>query len=145
MGGIPGYQPTSPLSPWLNLYQKQGGPVDNYHMFVQPELQLRNTLQAQQMGILGNSALVNAVGNRIIGQWEATNAAPAPTGAAATFLNQGAYFNNFRGTGFGATGAAGAGRAAPPPVNTGNTGGYGGGSGSLPIPGGTGGIGRGIL
>ena len=74
LGGVSGYQPASPLSPWLNLYQKQGGPVDNYHMYVQPQLQFRDTLQSQQMGIQGNAAAVNAVGDVITGQSQAANA-----------------------------------------------------------------------
>ena len=35
----------------MNLYQKQGGPVDNYHMYIQPQLQLRGTLQQQDANI----------------------------------------------------------------------------------------------
>ena len=59
------------LSPWLNLYQRQGGPVDNYHMYVQPNLQLQNTLQNQQMGIQRNTATLNAMGDREMTQAEA--------------------------------------------------------------------------
>ena len=32
VGAIPSYGPP-PFSPWLNLYQRQGGPLDPYHTF----------------------------------------------------------------------------------------------------------------
>jgi len=34
------YSPYPAISPWMSLYQKQGGPLDPYHTFVQPQLQL---------------------------------------------------------------------------------------------------------
>ena len=104
VGGIPSSYGGTPLSPWLNLYQKQGGPVDNYHMFVQPDLQLRNTLQSQHLGIQRNAAAVGAVVNSLTTQAEAFNAAAEPTGSGASFLNHGAYFNTYHGTGLGAPG-----------------------------------------
>lgn len=46
-----GYAPSSPtLSPWLNLYQQNKGPLDSYHSFVRPEMELRATI-AQQRAI----------------------------------------------------------------------------------------------
>ncbi len=144
---VGGYQPAPALSPWLNLYQKQGGPVDNYHLYVQPQLQLRDTLQSQQMGIQANSAAVDAVGERNLSQREASFAGPQQTGASATFFNQGSYFNNFRGIGAGTGGTPGTGpglnRPNLPNYNTGNGGGIGGtGGANVPTPN-FGGIGRG--
>ncbi len=136
-----GYQPAPPLSPWLNLYQKQGGPVDNYHMYVQPQLQLQDTLHAQQMGIETNAAAVDAVGERNMSQRDASFAAPQQTGASATFFNHGTYFNTFRGIGAGAGGTPGTAPGLNRP-NFGNTGGFGGGMGG--IGGGMGGIGGGM-
>jgi hypothetical protein len=51
--GVTGsYQPPRPtLSPWLNLYQRNSGPLDNYHSFVRPELQLQGTLRQQNTAI----------------------------------------------------------------------------------------------
>ncbi len=65
-GGVTSPYPI--LSPWLNLEQKQGGPVDNYHMYVQPQLQLQSTLQAQQYNIARNSATVDALGDSVTAQ-----------------------------------------------------------------------------
>ena len=53
------YSPT--LSPWFGLYQKNGGPVDNYHNFVLPQLQLQDTLQRQQAAIQRNDAGLNSL------------------------------------------------------------------------------------
>jgi hypothetical protein len=102
-----GYTTPPPLSPWLNLYQRQGGPVDNYHMYVQPNLQLQDTLQAQQMGIQRNTIGLNAMGNREMTQTEAYMLGPQPTGGVATFLNHGVYFNNHRQGGYGGGGSFG--------------------------------------
>ena len=98
------------LSPWLMLNQRQGGPVDNYHMFVQPTLQLQGTLQGQQMGIQQNAAGLNAMGDREMTQTQANYAAIQPTGLmAAGFLTHHIYFNTNRATGTGTIGPIGAG------------------------------------
>jgi len=103
VGGIPSPYGPPPLSPWLNLYQKQGGPVDNYHMFVQPQVQLRDSLQMQQTGIQRNAAGMAAMGERFQSQIDAASTMPDPTGASTGFLNHTIFFNNFRGVGLGPT------------------------------------------
>ncbi len=135
VGGIPSPYGPPPLSPWLNLYQKQGGPVDNYHMFVQPQLQMNNYLQSQQMGIQRNAAGLNAVGERLQTQREAEYAAPEPTGAPTGFLNHRAYFNNFRGVNVPAAGASFGG--SPAGVSSGAGASFGGATAGL-TPGGAG-------
>jgi hypothetical protein len=112
VGGVP-YPGGPPLSPWLNLYNRAAGPVDNYHMYVQPQLQLRNTLQGQQMNINRNAANIGAVGEEFTSASEAYYAQGAPTGNGAGFMNQGRYFNNggMGGAGvFGMPGTGGYGR-----------------------------------
>jgi hypothetical protein len=126
VGGIPG---GAPLSPWLNLNQRNGGPVDNYHMYVQPAQQLRNTLQMQQYGIQNNAMAVNTVAEQFTSQAAAYGAPAAPTGNGAGFMNQGRFF--FNNSGFGG-GAGGGGVNGMP-----GTGGYGrpGGVGAFGTPG----------
>ena len=112
VGGVP-IPGGPPLSPWLNLYQRNAGPVDNYHMYVQPALQLQNTLQGQQMGINRNAAGVSAASEQFTSQADAYFATSNPTGNGATFMNQGRYFgNNGMGGGgvFGMPGTGGFGR-----------------------------------
>jgi hypothetical protein len=107
LGGNP------PLSPWLNLYNRSPGPVDNYHMYVQPAQQLQNTLQSQQMGINHNAAALNSVSDQFSSQADAYYATASPTGNGAGFMNQSRYFNNngMGGAGvFGMPGTGGLGR-----------------------------------
>ena len=143
VGAVPSPYGPPPFSPWLNLYQKQGGPLDPYHMFVQPNLQLNNALQYQQADIQRNAAALGTVSDRVMSQMEAANASPEPTGMNAGFLNHGIYFNTHRrnGLGAGVPGASGAvpSRGAYSTPGT-NMGGYG----SLPGTnmGGYGGVGR---
>jgi hypothetical protein len=107
VGGIPSYGGESPrLSPWLNLYQRQAGPLDPYHMYVQPEVQLRNTLQVQQAGIQRNKAALNTVAEHVVSTEEAFNAPATPTGVAAGFMTQGMYFNSYSGGGGGYSGSS---------------------------------------
>ena len=109
VGGVP-IPGGPPLSPWLNLYNRSAGPVDNYHMYVQPALQLQNTLQGQQMGINHNTAAVNSVSDQFTSQSDAYYAAATPTGNYAGFMNQGHFFNNNgMGGGAGVTGMPGTG------------------------------------
>ena len=43
------YRPAKPtLSPWLNLYNQNPGPLDNYHQYVRPEMELQNTLRQNE-------------------------------------------------------------------------------------------------
>ncbi len=98
VGGVPG----SKVSPWLNLEQKNGGPLDNYHMFVQPAQQLHNTLNYQQMGIQHNANGLNTVADQYSSATEAYFSPATPTGIGAGFMNYGRYFNN---TGSGAPGS----------------------------------------
>jgi hypothetical protein len=137
LGGIP--TPGGPrLSPWLNLYQRNSGPVDNYHMFVQPAQELRNTLQYQQMGIQRNTTGLSTVSEQFSSTAESYYAPASPTGNGAGFMNYNRFFNN------NSSGAPGAGVFGMP-----GTGGYGrpGGVGAFGTPGlggaaGTGGYSR---
>ena len=94
------------LSPWLYLNQRQGGPIDNYHMYVQPQQQIRSTLQNQQADIQHNGVSADAVIDHLTAQ-QAFNASGAPTGVTAGFLNHGTYFNTNRLQNSGVSGAPG--------------------------------------
>ena len=63
--------------------------MDNYHMFVQPQLQLNDALQTQQYGVQRNAASVAALGERLQSQMQASNAPPEQTGAAPVFITTG--------------------------------------------------------
>jgi hypothetical protein len=91
------------FSPWLNLYQRQAAPVDNYHAYVQPQMQLNNAIQGQQAQIQRNGAATDALADRQTAQ-QAFNATAAPANTAAGFLTQGGYFNTSRSGGSTGTG-----------------------------------------
>jgi hypothetical protein len=136
IGGVP-TQGGSPFSPWLNLYQRKGGPLDNYHMFVQPAQEQQNALQNLQYGVQHNASAVNSVADQFSSQAEAYSAAGSPTGNAAGFMNYGHYFNNTssgnQGSGaFGLPGTGGFGR--PGGVGQFGTPGLGGATAGMGIP-----------
>ncbi len=131
VGGIPSPYGSSPFSPWLNLNQKQGGPLDPYHMFVQPSLQLNNALQVQQAGIQRNAAGLGGVSDRLMTDMEAMRTGPGQTGMGAGFMNHTVYFNTYRRNGQGAGmmgagmtggGMAGGGMAGAATIGAGITG-----------------------
>ncbi len=106
VGAVPGI---SPFSPWLNMYQKHGGPLDQYHMFVQPAEEQQNAFQSLQFGIQHNANTVNSVADQFSSQADATRAAGTPTGVGAGFMNQGKYFGTTGGGGSGTFGLPGTG------------------------------------
>ncbi|MBI3466183.1 MAG: hypothetical protein HY000_24480 [Planctomycetes bacterium] len=87
LGSYGGYNPPagSTLSPRLNYFRRDPGPVGRYLSFVRPGLQLERTLQQQQTSLTDLRGDLQAVGQQ---------QAIAPTGAAGVFLNHGAYFGN---------------------------------------------------
>jgi hypothetical protein len=82
------------LSPWFGLYQRNSGPLDNYHTFVRPEIQLRNTLRNQQANIQQNTAAINALGQDAAQTQEYGRV--RPTGTGSTFMTQSSYFQTNR-------------------------------------------------
>ena len=101
-GVASGYRPTTPtFSPWLNLYQRggQGGPLDPYHQFVRPELDLRETLRQQGITNQRQGDEVSSLDQQVT-QMEADRLATIrPTGAGSVFMNYSHFY-----PGSGATG-----------------------------------------
>jgi hypothetical protein len=85
------YPPNGPISPWMNLFQRQPGPLDNYHSYVRPELQLRNTLGQQNAALQQQSA-----GLRLLGESQQAGQIPA-TGTASVFMNFSHYYPTMGG------------------------------------------------
>jgi hypothetical protein len=88
-----GYRPATPtLSPWLNLYQRSTGPLDPYHQWVRPELNLRETLQQQDLANQRQAVDIAAVGHQVT-QLEQDRAAPIrPTGTGSGFMSLSHYY-----------------------------------------------------
>jgi hypothetical protein len=111
-----GNRPT--LSPWFGLYQKNGGPIDNYHTFVRPRIDLNDTLQRQQAGIQRNQAGINSLGQDMT-QLQEEHAGIRPTGSASVFMNYSHYYPTAQG-GHAAQGPAAHRRSSTrPPASSG--------------------------
>ena len=49
---LPNYMPqTPPVSPWMGLWQRNTGPLDNYHSYVLPQMQLNSAMQMQNAAL----------------------------------------------------------------------------------------------
>jgi hypothetical protein len=95
------FGPYPTLSPWFNLYQKNNGPLDNYHMFVRPRINLNDDLQQHQAAIRRNSAGLNSL-DQDLTQLQEHASGMRPTGAASVFMNYSHYYNA-QGSAGGAT------------------------------------------
>jgi len=85
----PQLRPT--LSPWLKLYSRQVGPVDNYHTFVRPELELQGTLQRQALFNEQQRAGMSELKSEVT---ELQTGGPVrPTGAGGVFMGYSHYYD----------------------------------------------------
>jgi hypothetical protein len=83
-----------PISPWMNLYQKNPGPLDNYHTYVLPQLQLRNTLQQYDSNFQQQGSSIQTLGQDFTGlqQQQREGQQVHPTGAASVFMSYSHYY-----------------------------------------------------
>ena len=101
-----GYTPYRPtLSPWLDLFRRDSGPLDNYHTFVRPEIRLRETLQRQQANIRRQGTALRSLGQEMT-RFE-REGLMRPTGTASVFMNYSHYYQS--------RGSAGGRRSWSPP------------------------------
>jgi hypothetical protein len=84
----PGARPT--FSPWFGLYQRNSGPLDNYHTFVQPQIRLENTLQRHQAAIQRNNEGVASL-DRELSQFGEPGQVH-PTGTGSVFMDYSHYY-----------------------------------------------------
>ncbi|MEX2188649.1 MAG: hypothetical protein WD875_17710 [Pirellulales bacterium] len=83
----PRYQPSRPtLSPYLNLFRNQRGPVPNYHLYVRPILQ-QQSINAQQGA---------AVQQLEQGLRETQTTQSGPTGIGSGYRNFSHYYSGLR-------------------------------------------------
>jgi len=96
----PRYTPSRPtFSPWLNLYQRNTGVLDNYHTYVRPQVELERTLRQQDLALSRQSAALR----NIQGQLNRERPAQAgPTGVHSTFMNYSHYYPGASTGGLGA-------------------------------------------
>jgi hypothetical protein len=85
------YRPSSPtLSPYLDLLRSDVGPLPNYHMYYRPRVQVRRTLEEQDLALRRQAAGMRTLGTQV-GQLQGA-AAIRPTGTAGTFMNYSHYY-----------------------------------------------------
>jgi hypothetical protein len=88
--GQPRYYPTrGPISPWMNMWQRKPGPLDNYHTYVQPEMQLQGVVSQQHSALMQNTAGIASLGS----QMENARETPVhPTGTGSVFMEYSHYY-----------------------------------------------------
>jgi hypothetical protein len=85
------YRPATPtMSPWFNLYNKNTGPLDNYHQYVRPEFDLQSTLRQNDARLRFQGAGLQALGAEAAqgGQQGGVR----PTGSASVFMSYSHYY-----------------------------------------------------
>jgi hypothetical protein len=88
------YTPQSPaISPWMGLWNNNTGAVDNYHTFVQPQLELNKTLQMQSAALNRQARGLRDL-NSEINQPQGAQSGMMPTGQGSTFMNYSHYYGN---------------------------------------------------
>ncbi len=86
------YAPQSPaVSPWMGLWQQNTGALDNYHTFVQPQMEVNAALQMQGAALNRQAARLQALNNDIA-QPQRNPGGMVPTGQGATFMSYSHYF-----------------------------------------------------
>jgi hypothetical protein len=87
----PRYYPRSgAVSPWMSMFQRNPGPLDNYHSYVQPQIQLQNTLGQQNAALQQQSTRLQSLGQQLS---ESEQEGPIhPTGAGSVFMNYSHYY-----------------------------------------------------
>ena len=124
------YRPSRPtISPWLNLYNRNPGPLGNYFTYVRPQMETREALQQQDTRIRQQGAGIQTLGQQVTSLEQ--QGPTAPTGTGAGFMN---YSHYYSAQGRPGTAAAATRRPTwtPPPPRSGGSGGRG---GSLGRPG----------
>lgn len=110
------YQPARPtISPYINLFRRDRGPLPNYYTFVRPQLQQQqqnrqfqqqnNQLQRELQRQQGEIERSNFAPGRADTNLQFRPAPVAPTGGRSSFMTHSSYFQTY------GAGAAGRGPA----------------------------------
>ena len=111
------YQPAQPtISPWMGLYSRNTGALDNYHTFVRPTQELRTTIQQQNTQTQQNHDVLQNLRTQV---HDLAQPPMRSTGAGSVFMDYSHYFGQPIGP--GASRTAGVRTVAPRPrPNTGH-------------------------
>jgi hypothetical protein len=112
------YKPT--LSPWFGLYQQNSGPLDNYHTFVRPQIELQNTIQRQRTAIQRNSAGIRSLDQDMTDLHE--HGTVRPTGTGSVFMDYSHFYPQGKAGGRSTQTPTARGRSwSPQPPSSGRT------------------------
>jgi hypothetical protein len=107
------YHPAKPtLSPWLNLFDRQAGPLGGYLSNVRPRLEAYQALSQQQRAIARQGQDIQSLGEQVIEMRQ--EGGIAPTGTGAGFMTHASHFQT-TAVGRAAAGAPRRGTWSPPP------------------------------
>ena len=96
----PGYYPSrGPISPWMNMWQRQPGPLDNYHSYVQPQLQLQNQITQQNRSLMQNAQGLESLSQQVNNNQKESQV--HPTGTGSVFMDFSHYYPSMGGRGMG--------------------------------------------
>jgi hypothetical protein len=82
--------PRGPISPWMNMFQKRPGPLDNYNSYVRPSMELQRQVIQQNADSMQNAAGIQALGQQM--QSAQKGAQVAPTGVGSVFMDFSHYY-----------------------------------------------------
>jgi hypothetical protein len=84
------YSPSPTLSPYLDYFRAPQGPLDSYHEYVRPKIDLRNTLAQQDRQMRAQAQGLRALNN----DWSRAQRTGtlAPTGTGAGFFNYSHFY-----------------------------------------------------
>ena len=85
---------TPTLSPYLDYFREPRGPLDAYHEYVRPRVELRETLQQQNRQLNAQARELRSLNT----QWQRgrETGTLAPTGVGARFFNYSHFYPNMR-------------------------------------------------
>jgi hypothetical protein len=90
--GQMGYNPPrGPISPWMNMFQRRVGPLDNYNSWVRPQIQLQDAMARQNFAIQQQAAGLEALGQQVEVK-PGAHQPIRPTGTGSVFMNFGHYY-----------------------------------------------------
>ena len=88
------FAPGPTLSPYLEYFRTPLGPLDSYHEFVRPRVQLQQRLRQQDAQLRRQAQDIRAIDQRMMAPQRP--AAAAPTGTGATFFHHSHFYPRLR-------------------------------------------------
>jgi hypothetical protein len=83
------------LSPWLDMFRADPGPLPNYHQFVRPRQELRRTLDRQASVIQTQGAALRGLSQEL--PLTVRGGGMSPTGVGGSFLNYSHFYSGLGG------------------------------------------------